>query len=84
MKIAILGVGKVGKTLGTVLRASGHSVVYGVREPRRYPESNVKTVAEAIAGVEAVILGTSWTETEAFVCEHVSSLAGKIVIDATN
>ena len=84
MKIAVIGAGKVGKTLGTALRAKGHAVVYGVRDPNASDERSARTVAEALSAAEAVILATPWTATEALVCEHADSLAGKIVIDATN
>ncbi len=84
MKIAIIGAGNVGKTLGAALRAKGHTVLYGSRDPGKTTERNVRTVADALAGAEAVILATPWTATEALVCEHADALAGKIVIDATN
>jgi 8-hydroxy-5-deazaflavin:NADPH oxidoreductase len=84
MKIAIIGAGNVGKTLGAALRAKGHTVLYGSRDPAKTNERNAKTVADALAGAEAVILATPWTATEALVCEHADELAGKIVIDATN
>lgn len=84
MRIAIIGAGNVGKTLGSALRAKGYAVTYGVRDPEKTEERNAKTVAEALTGAEAVILATPWTATESLVCEHADALAGKIVIDATN
>jgi 8-hydroxy-5-deazaflavin:NADPH oxidoreductase len=84
MKIAIIGAGNVGKTLGTALRSKGHTVVYGSRDPASHTERNAKTVADALADAEAVILATPWTVTEALVVQHADGLAGKIVIDATN
>ncbi len=84
MKIAIVGAGNVGRTLGAALKVKGHAIIYGVREPGRSDERNAKSVRDAIRGAEAVILATPWTATEALVCEHATDLAGKIVIDATN
>jgi predicted dinucleotide-binding enzyme len=84
MKLAIIGAGNVGKTLGTALRAKGHTVVYGTRDPAKSTERNATTVAGALRGAEAVILATPWSATEALVCEYAEELAGKIVIDATN
>lgn len=84
MRIAVIGAGKVGKALGTALRAKGYSVTYGVRQPHRSPERNAKTVGEALNSGDVVILATPWTAAEAIVCEHAESLGGKIVIDATN
>jgi predicted dinucleotide-binding enzyme len=39
MKIAIIGAGNVGKTLGTALRSKGHTVVYGSRNPAATPRA---------------------------------------------
>ena len=84
MKIAIIGAGNVGKTLGTALRSKGHTVIYGSRDPASHTERNVRSVAEALIGAEVVILATPWIATEALVVQHADGLAGKIVIDATN
>jgi predicted dinucleotide-binding enzyme len=84
MKIAIIGAGHVGKTLGTALQSKGHAVVYGSRDSASRTERNIKTVADALLGAEAVILATPWVATEALVVQHADGLAGKIVIDATN
>jgi predicted dinucleotide-binding enzyme len=84
MRIAILGAGRLGKPLGTALRASGHHIVYGLRQPAASADLITKTVGGAIAGADAVILATPWTAAEALVCEHASALNDKIVIDATN
>jgi len=82
MRIAIIGAGRVGKSLGAALRAKGHHVVYGV--PQAPGEDIRKSVGAAVASAEAVILATPWTAAEALICEHAPALAGKIVIDATN
>jgi 8-hydroxy-5-deazaflavin:NADPH oxidoreductase len=85
MRIAIIGAGNVGRTLGTALRAKGHAIVYGVRDPTKKPEErSAKTVVESLSGAEAVILATPWTAAESLVCEHADALAGRIVIDVTN
>ena len=41
-------------------------------------------MAEAISASEVVIIATPWSAAESLVCEHAWSLAGKILIDATN
>ena len=90
MKIAIIGAGNVGKTLGTGLRAKGHTIIYGTRDPAKAEDRSAKTFAEAktvsgaLRGADAVILATPWIATESLVCEFAGELAGKIVIDATN
>jgi predicted dinucleotide-binding enzyme len=84
MRIAIIGAGHVGKRLGAVLKAKGHGVVFGVRDPQPSAGVVTKSVGGAIAGADVVILATPWTIAEALVCEHAPALTGKIVIDITN
>lgn len=86
MEIAIIGPGHVGRTLGTALQSKDHAVVYGARDSasRIKRDVNIKTVTDALIGAEVAILATPWTATETLVVEHADSLAGKIVIDATN
>ena len=40
MNIAIIGAGNVGKTLGPALRAKGHTVSYGTRDPAKAEQLN--------------------------------------------
>jgi len=84
MRIAILGAGRHGKSLGTALRASRHHIVYGGREPAASRDLMSKGVGGAIAGADTVIIATPWTAAEALVREHAPALSDKIVIDATN
>jgi len=84
MRIAILGAGPVGASLGAALKAKGHVIVFGAREPKVSAGFVTKTIDDAILSVDAVILTTPWTAAEALVCEHAPALAGKTVIDATN
>ncbi len=43
MKIAIIGIGNVGGTLGPAWAKAGHDVIFGVRDPN---SEKVKTVLE--------------------------------------
>jgi len=45
MKIAIIGAGSVGKTLGAALRAKGHTVFYGSHDPGNTNERNLTRLA---------------------------------------
>jgi 8-hydroxy-5-deazaflavin:NADPH oxidoreductase len=93
MKIAIIGAGSVGGTLGKAWAKKGHQVYFGVRNPNddkvrellKSIGSNAKAgpVAEAVSSSEVVVLATPWTATQAAV-ESAGNLAGKIVIDCTN
>ncbi|MCB9564730.1 MAG: NAD(P)-binding domain-containing protein [Kofleriaceae bacterium] len=89
MKLAIIGAGKVGTTLGRGLAAAGHAIVYGVRSPDdaapalRHAGASVAAVAAAAAGADAVILATPWSATEAAL-RAAGDLTGVPVLDVTN
>jgi predicted dinucleotide-binding enzyme len=85
MKIAIVGAGRVGTTLGGRWSAGGHEVVYGVRNPAdpRYADLRSAAVpAEAVRGAEVVVVALPWAAVEDVV--HQLDLADVVVIDATN
>ena len=94
MRIAILGAGNVGGTLGRKLAQAGHQIFFGVPNPTggkaqdlvRALSSRAQagTVAEAAAFGEIIILATPWTATEAAVTTAGEHLRGKALIDATN
>ena len=88
MRIAIIGAGSVGATLGRAWLRHGEDVVWGLRIPAdsKYaalPKERVKPPAEAASGADAVVIATPWPATEAAV-KGLGSLSGKIVIDCTN
>lgn len=93
MKIAIIGAGNVGSTLGEAWARKGHDIFFGVRHPqddktRQLVRSlggkgQAATVAEAAAFGEVVVLATPWHATEAAV-RAAGDLRGKTVIDCTN
>ncbi|HEV3261033.1 MAG TPA: NADPH-dependent F420 reductase [Gemmataceae bacterium] len=93
MKIAIIGAGNVGGTLGKAWAKKGHEIFFGVRHPqddktRRLvqsisPKAQAGTVAGAAAFGEVVVLATPWRGAEAAV-RQAGDLSGKVVIDCTN
>ena len=93
MKIAVIGAGNVGGTLGKLWAGKGHEVAFGVRNPQDGKlASLVKSiggkvramnVADAAAFGEVVVLATPWPAAEAAI-RSAGNLAGKIVIDCTN
>ena len=86
MQIAVIGVGKIGGTLGAKWRQAGHEVVYGSRTPG--PDglggSPVKPVGEALAGAQVVVFAIPGGAVAAVVAEHGAALNGLVVVDATN
>jgi predicted dinucleotide-binding enzyme len=88
MRIAVIGAGSVGATLGQAWLKHGEDVAWGLRNPAdpKYaalPKDRIETPAEAVKAAEVVVIATPWSATEAAV-KGLGSLAGKIVIDCTN
>ena len=95
MRIGILGTGDVGRALGSGFAATGHQVKVGSRDANnpRLKEWAGKagahtsggTFADAAAFGELVVLATRWSGTEnALRLAGTESLAGKVLVDATN
>jgi predicted dinucleotide-binding enzyme len=93
MKIGIVGSGNVGGTLGRRWAQGGHTVVFSSRDPQSgkmrkiVAESGANasagTVAEAVKSSDILLLATPWPATKQAIAD-AGSLAGRIVIDATN
>ena len=81
MKIAVIGVGNIGRTLGGKWSAAGHEVVYGVRSPGA---PGTAAITDAAAGAEVVVLAVPGAAAKDVVASLGEALAGKVVIDATN
>jgi len=91
MKIGIIGAGNIGGNLGRRWAEQGHEIAFGVREPAK-----VKAVVDACGGrakatdtrgaaqaADVVVLAVPWAAV-AGVLKDAGSLAGKILVDATN
>src|SRR5262252_871768 len=88
MRIAVIGAGSVGATLGQAWLKHGEDVTWGLRNPAdpKYsalPKERIKPPAEAVKTTEVVVIATPWSATEAAV-KGLGNLAGKVVIDCTN
>lgn len=94
MKIAIIGAGNVGGTLGKRWSALGHEICFGVRDTTREKyqglvtqtggRARLATNAAACDAADAVLLATPWSTTETALAECGAALAGKVLIDSTN
>jgi 8-hydroxy-5-deazaflavin:NADPH oxidoreductase len=95
MKVAVLGSGQVGRSLGSGLIRHGHEVLMGSRDPgaeqvaawaaQTGEQGRAVAYDEAAAQAEMACLATAWGGTEnALTLAEPSNLAGKIVIDITN
>jgi 8-hydroxy-5-deazaflavin:NADPH oxidoreductase len=87
MRIAVIGTGNIGGTLGEKWRGAGHDVVYGSRTASADggpAGAAVLTVGQAIDGADAVLLAIPGPAVADLVSEYGAALAGKVVIDAAN
>jgi predicted dinucleotide-binding enzyme len=89
MRIAVIGAGNVGSTLGRRWADAGHEVAFGVRDrsaPKYaglHAQAKLMNVREAPVGANIVVLATPWDATQAAVVE-AGDLSGKILVDCTN
>ena len=94
MKLAIIGAGSVGGTLGTAwAQKAGHEIFFGVRDPKSDKRSSAAAHARRQgAGRHAggsrglrrlIVLATPWNGAEAAI-RSMGDLNGKIILDATN
>jgi predicted dinucleotide-binding enzyme len=89
MNITIVGSGNVGRALGGGWRKAGHSVTFAARDPAGAKAAELKKEGFAVAPqadagkADVIVLAVPWTGIEATI-KALGSLAGKIVIDATN
>jgi 8-hydroxy-5-deazaflavin:NADPH oxidoreductase len=94
MKIAIIGAGNVGGTLGAAwAKKGGHEIFFGVRNPASEKtqalvrtlggKARAGTPAEAAAFGDVVVLTTPWPAAEAAI-RSLGDLTGRVILDATN
>ena len=78
MKIAVIGMGKVGGTLGQRWRAAGHDVAYGSRTGSGDGPGGaaVMPVSEAVGGADVVVLAVPGGAVAEIVAAHGAALAG--------
>jgi predicted dinucleotide-binding enzyme len=93
MRIAVIGMGSVGGTLGRRWAGLGHTVTFGVKNPddgkakamaaKIGHRASIASVAEAVGEAEVVVLATP-ASANAEVIASAGDLSGKILIDVTN
>jgi predicted dinucleotide-binding enzyme len=90
VNIVIAGAGRVGRALGDGWRKAGHSVTMALREPGSSKATELRRqgfevvgLRDAAAAGDAIVLALPWGAL-ATAIPGLGSLAGKIVIDATN
>jgi hypothetical protein len=87
MKIAVIGAGNVGGTLGRRWHEAGYEVVFGVRDPESEKAHALPAPAllpaDAAQGAEVILLATPWSAAQDAL-ESLGDLTGKVLLDATN
>lgn len=92
MKIAVLGTGTVGRTVGARLAELGHDVVLGTRDPSAtrtrdgwtdLPGVGLVTFSEATGGAELVVHAGNGSAALDLL-GAAGDLAGKVVVDISN
>jgi 8-hydroxy-5-deazaflavin:NADPH oxidoreductase len=94
VKLAIIGAGNVGGTLGAAwAQKAGHEIFFGVRNSASDKtqallrplgaKARAGTPAEASAFGEMIVLTTPWPQAEAAI-RSLGDLGGRILLDATN
>jgi predicted dinucleotide-binding enzyme len=86
MRIAVIGTGNIGGTLGTRWRDGGHDVVFAARSSRTDGPGGIRVVAvpDAIDGANAVVLAVPGGAVADLLAQIGGSLNGTVVVDATN
>lgn len=93
MKIAIIGAGNVGGSLGKAWAKAGHYIIFGVRNPgqgKTQPPlaeigvgATAVTLPDAARSADIIVLATPWPAVPDAI-SALGDLRGKVIIDCTN
>ena len=94
LRIAVLGAGNIGGTIGKKWVAAGHKVAFGVNNPSG-PKAQalradlgeqvtIGTAAQALATGDVVLMALPGGVMDATISANAAQLDGKIIIDAAN
>ena len=95
LKVAVLGAGNIGGTLGRKWHAAGHQLAFGVSDPQGKNAQALRadlgeqvaigTVAEVLATDPAlVVLALPGVQMDIVIAKHAAQLDGRVLIDTAN
>lgn len=94
LRVAVLGAGNIGGTLGRKWVAAGRQVAFGVSDPGSPraealrgevgENATISGVEQALDGAEVVVLAIPGRAVDELIQTQSGRLAGKTIIDATN
>ena len=91
MKIAVIGCGNVGSTLGGRWAEKGHEVIFGVRDVNKEKVQKVlsetsaaaTSIKEAAAAADVIVYAAWWSAVEE-ICREIGDFENKVLIDCIN
>ncbi len=94
LRLAVLGAGNIGGTLGRKWAAAGHKVSFGVNNPDSERAQALQTelgnrvmigsVTDALAASDVVVTAIPGRAMDETITKHAEQLDGKIIIDTAN
>lgn len=85
MRLAVVGAGDVGRTVGRAWARAGHEVRFGVRRRAAHGDlDGAEPIGPAIEAAAAVLLAVPAAALPDLLAAHAGGLAGAVVLDATN
>ncbi len=94
LRIAVLGAGNIGGTLGRKWAAAGHKVTFGVNDPAGARAQalqaelgnkvTISSVAGALAAGNVIVMALPGAAMDETISTYAAQLDGKIIIDAAN
>lgn len=94
LRVAVLGAGNIGGTLGKKWAAAGHQVAFGVNDPAGArsqalrselgEQVQIGSAADALAAGDVVVMAVPGGAMDAIITTYAAQLDGKIIIDTAN
>ena len=94
LRIAVLGAGNIGGTLGRKWAAAGHNILFGVNNPDSEraqalraelgTKVTIGSAADALVDSDVVVMALPGKVMDEAITKHAAQLDGKIIIDTAN